>query len=247
MDRLIYTVMAGANMLSQRQETIAHNLSNASTTGFRAAMDMFRAVPVVGPGAPTRVASVETTTGSDFTPGALQQTGNPLDVAIDGKGFFAVQGPDGTEAYTRDGSFKVGADGSLQTNAGFTVLSDGGPINVPPNSKLSFGRDGTLTAIPVGQGGNQSVAVARLKLVNPDTADLERSADGLFRMKSGDTAPADAGVAVAPETVEKSNVNTVESLVSMIAVARQFETSMKLLDEADKNATRATQLLSITS
>jgi flagellar basal-body rod protein FlgF len=246
-DRLIYTAMAGANMLAQRQDTIAHNLANVTTTGFRAELDAFRAVPVVGPGAPTRVASVETTTGSDFTPGALQKTGNVLDAAIDGKGFFAVQGTDGTEAYTRDGGFSVGPDGTLQTSRGFSVLSDGGSINIPPNNRIAIGRDGTITAIPQGQGGNQTVAVARLKLVNPDPAELQRSPDGLFRTKSGDPAAADPSVVVAPESLENSNVNPVDSLVSMIAVARQFDLNMKLLDEAGQNASKATQLLSITS
>jgi len=246
MDRLIYTVMSGATMLTQQQDTIAHNLANAGTNGFRAQLTAFRAVPVYGPGAPTRVSSVETTTGSDFSSGALVKTGNSLDAAIDGKGFFAVQGPDGTEAYTRDGAFKIGPDGSLQTNAGFQVLSDGGPINVPPNTKVSIGRDGTVTGIPA-QGGNSAVPIARIKVVNPDPADLQRSSDGLFRTRSGDPAAADPAVVLAPESLEKSNVNPVESLVSMIAVARQFDTNMKLLDEADQNGSKATQLLSITS
>jgi len=245
-DRLIYTAMSGANMLTQRQDTIAHNLANSGTTGFRAELDAFRSVPVYGPGAPTRVSSVETTTGADFTPGALEKTGNALDAAIDGKGFFAVQAPDGSEAYTRDGSFVVGQDGTLQTKSGFAVLGDGGAINVPPNNTLVIGKDGTVTAIPSG-GGSQTVALARLKLVNPDTSELVRSPDGLFRTRSGDPAPSDATVTVAPETLEKSNVNPVDALVAMIGVARQFDTNMKLLDEADQNATKATQLLSITS
>jgi flagellar basal-body rod protein FlgF len=246
MDRLIYTAMTGANMLTQRQDTIAHNLANVGTTGFRAELAAFRDVPVIGPGAPTRVSSVETTTGSDFTPGGLEKTGNPLNAAVDGRGFFAVQGPDGSEAYTRDGSFMIGSDGTLQTTSGFPVLGDGGTINVPPNTLLAIGRDGTVTGIPAG-GGNQTVALARLKLVSPDPAELARSADGLFRTKSGDPAAADATVVLAPESLERSNVNPVDALVSMIAVARQFETNMKLFDEADQNATKATQLLSITS
>jgi flagellar basal-body rod protein FlgF len=244
MDRLIYTVMAGGNMLTQRQDTIAQNLANVGTTGFRAELDAFRAVPVVGPGSPTRVASVETTTGADFTQGTLQKTGNPLDAAIDGEGFFAVQGSDGSEAYTRDGSFVIGSDGTLQTKSGFAVLGDGGPINIPPNTQVTIGRDGTVTGI---QPGGATVSLARLKLVKPDPTDLERSPDGLFRTKSGDTASTDETVKLVPETLENSNVNPVESLVSMISVARQFDTNMKLLDEADQNASKATELLSITS
>jgi flagellar basal-body rod protein FlgF len=245
MDRLIYTAMTGARMLTQRQDTVAHNLANANTNGYRAETAAFRAVPVQGPGASSRVAAVETTTGADFRPGSLMQTGNPLDVAVNGKGFFAVQATDGTEAYTRDGQFQLSPEGALQTRAGFAVLGDGGPISIPANHEVLIARDGTITAIPSSTGRQNAVTVGRLKVVNPDERSLVRGADGLFRTRDGEPADADPAAMVASGAVEASNVNVVETLVEMIAVARQFEAQMRLLQSAENNARSASQLLSI--
>ena len=91
MDRLIYTAMTGAKHILEQQATTAHNLANATTTGFRAQLDSFRAVPVISDGLPTRAFVVDSTVGSDFTPGAIQQTGRDLDVAVQGKGWIAVE------------------------------------------------------------------------------------------------------------------------------------------------------------
>ena len=246
MDRLIYTAMSGAKMLTQRQDSIANNLANATTTGFRAETTTFRAVPVNGPGEPTRVASIETTTGADFRPGPISQTGNPLDVAINGQGFFAVQATDGTEAYTRDGQFQLSAEGALQTRSGLAVVGEGGPITIPPDHNVLIARDGSISAIPT-TGRPNVVAVGRLKLVKPDESQLQRSGDGLFRLKGGGEADPDPAVPVAAGAIEASNVNAVEALVGMIAVARQFETQMRLLQSADQNAREATRLFSTSS
>ena len=247
MDRLIYTAMAGAKMLTQRHETVAHNLANVNTNGFRAELTAFRAAPVYGPGSATRVAGVETTTGANFQQGPLTQTGNPMDVAVNGRGFFVVQTADGSEAYTRDGALTMSAEGGLTTRSGQPVLGEGGPIVIPANHDLAFGRDGSIGAIPRGQGPGATLPIGRFKLVNPDEADLARGADGLFRMKDGSDAPDDPTVVVAPNSLEGSNVNAVESLVSLIAISRQFETQMKLLSNADQNARQANQILSMSS
>ena len=132
MDRLVYTSMSAAKATLQRQEVLAHNLANVATNGFRAEMAALRAVPVRGDGATTRVFALETTVGYDDAPGVVQTTGRNLDVAMQGKAWMAVQGFDGTEAYTRAGSLQVGADGTLSDVSGRPVLSDGGPITVPP-------------------------------------------------------------------------------------------------------------------
>src|SRR3954452_15754595 len=118
MDRLIYTAAAGARALVQRQDGIANNLANANTPGFRADQVAFRAVPVRGEGDPTRVVSLEASAGYDDTSGPIQQTGRDLDVAVMGKGYLAVQAPDGTEAYTRSGALQVSDQGVLVTPAG---------------------------------------------------------------------------------------------------------------------------------
>src|ERR1700712_433438 len=115
MDRMIYLSMSGAKATMQRQDTLANNLANVSTPGFRQELQAFRAVPVEGSGASTRVYALETTTGYDATPGPITSTGRNLDVAMKGNSWLAVQALDGTEAYTRGGGLDVSSDGTLTT------------------------------------------------------------------------------------------------------------------------------------
>lgn len=243
MDRMIYVSMAGAKALMQRQDALTHNLANAGTDGFRADMMTARAVPVRQEGtATTRVYNVETTAGFNAASGPARQTGNPLDIAVRGSGWLAVIGHDGTEGYSRDGALTVNDQGQLMTGKGLAVMGDGGPITVPANASVSIGSDGTVTA----KVGNQpSLPVGQLKLVDPPLADLEKSADGLARLKSGEAAAADPAVRVADGVLEGSNVNVVEAMVGMIEVARQFEMQMKLLQNTEANEQRAAQLLSL--
>ena len=182
MDRMIYLSMSGAKATMQRQDTLANNLANVSTPGFRAELQAFRAVPVQGSGASTRVYALETTTGYDASPGPITSTGRNLDVAAKGNAWLAVQARDGTEAYTRGGSLEVTSDGTLTTRSGLPVLGDGGPLQVPPNSVVSIGADGTVSA--KGNDG-KNTAVGKLKLVTPEAA-LTRGEDGLFRAADGE-------------------------------------------------------------
>jgi flagellar basal-body rod protein FlgF len=238
MDRLIYLSMAGAKATMQRQDTLANNLANVSTVGFRAELSAFRAVPVQGSGASTRVYSLESTPGYDATPGTVTGTSRDLDVAMKGNAWLAVQGLDGTEAYTRGGSLDISADGTLTTTSGHTVLGDGGPIQVPPNSIVNIGADGTVSATTADGKSN---AIGKLKLVTPE-APLTRGTDGLFRAGEGDLS-ADATAQVQTGALEGSNVSAVETMVEMIAAARQFEAQMKSLSTAEDNDKSAQQLL----
>ncbi len=113
MDRLLYVAMTGAKQLMQAQSLVAHNLANISTTGFRADLARFEAAPVEGPGYPSRINTVAAGVGFDHSQGPLIQTGSPLDVAVEGPGWIAVQAKDGTEAYTRSASLNVNALGLL--------------------------------------------------------------------------------------------------------------------------------------
>src|SRR5258707_10883942 len=115
MDRIIYTSMTGANAAAQRQSVLAHNRANAGTNGFRAEMSTFRSVPLQGSGAGTRVFALEATSGYVDTPGPTQRTGRALDAMAMGRAWFAVQGLDGQEAYTRNGVFEVSPDGQLRS------------------------------------------------------------------------------------------------------------------------------------
>src|SRR5471032_2277464 len=150
MDRLVYTAMTGARHVMEQQATVANNLANATTTGFRAQLDSFRAVPVVSEGLPTRAFVVDSTVGADMRSGPIETTGRALDVAVRDQGWIAVQSADGSEAYTRNGSLKVSDNGLLQTIAGQTLVGEGGPIAIPPDTTVTIAGDGTVSTHTTG-------------------------------------------------------------------------------------------------
>lgn len=247
MDRLIYTAMTGAKHVFMQQAGTANNLANASTVGFKAQEHRFRAVPVVSEAMPTRAFVVDASVSDVMDEGPLMFTGRNLDVAVQGKGWIAVQLPDGSEAYTRAGSLDVDVTGLLQTKSGYTVAGDGGPINIPPDNSIEIAPDGTISVIPTFGTPNNVNAVGRIKLVNPAEGELVRGADGLFRLRDGQPAAADETVKLAPGTLEGSNVNVTDAMVNLISLSRQFEMQIKMLQTADANAQRADQLLSLNS
>lgn len=248
MDRLIYTAMTGASQTLNRQAAVAHNLANVSSAGYRAEEHRLRAVQVqsnsLQKGLATRAFAVDASTHTDYTPGPMMITGRPLDMAVQGAGWIAVQLADGSEAYTRNGSFEINVNGIVQTRSGLPVLGDGGPIAIPPDVKISVGVDGTISALPESGAQNTVSVLGRVKLVNPPEADLVRGEDGLFRLRDGGAAPADERINVAAGSLEGSNVNPAEQMVTMISLARQFELQMKMLSTADANDRAATQILS---
>jgi flagellar basal-body rod protein FlgF len=243
MDHMIYLAMAGAKQVALGQASNNHNLANANTTGFRADLDAMRSLPVNGPTFPTRVYASDERAGLDLSVGAVNATGRPLDVAVNGEGYLAVQAPDGSEAYTRAGDLKVTVDGLLTTGAGHPVMGNGGPVALPPFQKLEIGADGTLSVQPLGQPGNSLAAVDRLKLVKPDPASIEKGPDGLLRLAGGTVADPDASVTVASGALESSNVNSVEALVNMIELARLFEMNIKAMSAAKENDAATASLL----
>ncbi len=244
MDRMIYTAMTGATAAANRQTVIAHNLANVSTTGFRQQLATFRAVPLRGDGATTRVFALEASSGSSDRAGPAIRTDRALDVMATGQSWFGVQGPDGLEAYTRNGHMEVAPDGTIVSGNGTPILSsDGATLTAPAGAQLSVGQDGTISA-KVGQ--QPATALGRLKLVTPTPEDpLRRGEDGLFRTLSGDPAPDDANARVIAGSLEGSNVNAIEQMVAMIEAARQFEAQTKLMQSAESNDRAAAQLLSL--
>ncbi len=242
MDRLIYTAMTGAKHTLGQQAAVAHNIANAASTGFRAEMHKLRAVEVQSGAMPTRAFAVDASVATDFTSGPLQHTGRAFDVAIEGKGWLAVQMPDGTEAYTRNGSLELSPNGVLQTRDGQPLIGEAGPIAIPPGAEISIGRDGSISAIEPGGAGVVNV-VDRLKLVNPPEQNLVRGEDGMFRQADGLAAPQDENVQVAGGYLEGSNVNVVDQMVTMISLSRQFEMQTRLLQNAEANDRAASRLL----
>lgn len=241
MDRLIYTAMTGAKHTLGQQAAVSHNLANATTTGFRTEMHRLRAVEVQTEALNTRSFVVDASVATDFATGPLQYTARSYDVAVEGKGWLTVQAPDGSEAYTRDGSLMLSPNGVLQTRSGLPVLGEGGPITIPPDHAIDIGKDGTISAWQPGQ--NIVNVVDRFKLVNPPEAQLVRGGDGLFRTVDGQPQPLDEAVTVAGGYLEGSNVNVVEQMVTMISLARQFEMQTRMLQTAEQNDRAAAQVL----
>jgi flagellar basal-body rod protein FlgF len=237
--------MTGAKQLMQAQTLVSHNLANVSTTGFRADLARFEARPVEGPGYASRVNTVATGLGFDRSQGSLVQTGEVLDVAIDGDGWLAVQARDGSEAYSRAGSLKVNAVGLLETERGELVLGDNGPLAVPPYTQIAVAADGTISIVPQGQGPETMAQIGRLKLVNPEVGRLTKRADGLVTVADGAEIESDANVKVASGFIETSNVNIAATLVDMIEFQREFEVAVRMMQTADDNAGRAASLASI--
>ena len=243
MDRMLYVAMSGAKQAMEQQASVANNMANVSTPGFRAQVNAFRAVPVVGEEAQTRAFVVATTPGADFSTGPITETGRELDVAVKGDGWLVVQTATG-EAYTRVGNLQVAADGQLTTMGGRPVIGENGALVIPPGATATVGSTGVIAARGAGDPAVGVAEVGRLKLVNPPSTDLVRGDDGLFRMREGlQPAPADPAVTVMSGVFEGSNVNPVEAMVAMIANARSFEMQMKSMRTADENAQSANKLL----
>ena len=243
MDRLIYTAMTGASATMGQEAAVAHNMANATSTGFKTELHKLRAVQVQNAQMPTRAFVVDASVSDDFSTGPLQHTNRPLDMAVQGKGWFAVQMPDGTEGYTRNGNFEINANGILQTRTGLPVIGSGGPVTLPPDVEVAIGTDGTISTVPRTGARNSTSTVDQLKLVNPPEAGLVRGGDGYFRLAGGNPAPADPAVRVASGYLEGSNVNVVEQMVSMISLARQYEMQTKMLSTAQEMDRAASQLV----
>lgn len=233
MDRMVYIAMSGANQAMIAQRMNSNNLANANTSGFRADLNSFRSMPVYGPGFPTRAYALTERPNVDFTLGSVRNTDRDLDIAVDGDGWIAVQGKDGTEAYTRAGNLSIQPGGVLVTGAGLQVMGNGGPIALPPSESIVVGGDGTISIRPIGQPSSALVVVDRIKLVKPEVSNLNKGADGLIRTKDGIEAEADAGVKVVSGSLEASNVNVINTLVNMISLSRQYEVQVKMMKEAE--------------
>ena len=243
MDEMIYIAMTGAKQTEYAQAINTNNLANVSTTGFRADLHSFSSVPIDGPGVDARVNAVVESYGTDFSQGAIANTGRSLDIAIRGEGFLAVQAPDGTEAYTRAGDLRVGAGGLLETGSGHLVMGNGGPVAIPPNGSLFIGNDGTISIQPIGQGPETLSTVDRLKLVRPDVTTLEKGSDGLLYSPDEGVADSDASVKLQSGALEQSNVNTAKTLVNMIELARQYEMQINVIKTSEENADAAAQMM----
>jgi len=252
MIRALYSAASGMNAQQLNVDNIANNLANANSAGYKMRRAQFQDLlyqNMVQPGASAGAQTVvpaglqlglgTRAAGNEivFTQGDFSQTNNPLDVVIQGKGFFQIRQPSGNLAYTRAGSFQLSAAGAMVDSNGNQLEPQ---ITIPPNAQVQIASDGTISA---AVGNNKPQMVGKLKLVTPE-APLQRGEDGLFRAADGDL-PADPNARLQDGALEGSNVSAVESMVAMISAARQFEAQMKMLQTAEGDEKAAAQLLSM--
>lgn len=245
MDKMLYVAMTGASQNALAQKAHANNLANISTNGFQRDLEQARSMPVFGDSFPARAYAMTERPATDFSPGAMQETGRDLDIAIGGDGFIAVQAPDGSEAYVRTASLNIDALGVLRAGNGMPVMGNGGPIAVPPEQKVEIGQDGTISIRAMGEGPRVMAEVDRIKLVNPDVKTLNKGLDGMIHTKSGQPADADANVQVVSGFLEASNVNAVEEMTSVLALSRQFELHVKMMTTAKEGDEAMARVLQI--
>src|SRR5258707_4978004 len=182
MDRGLYGAITGAKQIVQAQAVNNENIDNLSPIGFRADTVAFDSQPIYGPGYATRVNAVAGDAGTDFSMGVMQSTSRDLDIAVNGKGFIAVRGTDGKEAYTRAGDLRVSPTGAVTTASGLAVLTESGPLVIPPSTQVSIGGDGTVSVVPQGSAPFAVPPADAINLVNPPTKPLPEGADGPPRL-----------------------------------------------------------------
>src|SRR5690606_8796243 len=251
MTQALWIAKTGLDAQQTRMAVISNNLANTNTTGFKrdrasfedllyqtvrqpggASSEQTQLPSGLSTGTGVRVAA----TAKQFTQGNLAQTGNALDVAINGRGFFEVLLPDGTPAYTRDGSFQINAQGELVTSSGYPVQPG---IQIPEGAQsVTIGNDGTVTVQMAGEA--QALEVGALTLVDfVNPAGLQARGQNLY-VETTASGPAQNGTPglnglglLEQGALEGSNVNVVEELVSMIETQRAYEMNAKAISTTD--------------
>jgi flagellar basal-body rod protein FlgF len=231
MDKLIFTAASGADRLMRAQQVHANNLANLDTAGFRASMEVAgHAKPSGGYGYDdVHMTNMQADTLSTRA-GSVRETGRPLDVAISGKGWLAVQYGDG-EAYTRSGEIEMSAEGALSVH-GHPLMGEGGPITLPPHTAVEIGTDGTISVLT--EGAKQMQVIDKLRLVNAEGTELTKNEAGLIVARDGAPLATDPNVKLRSRALEGSNVSAVEEMVATMSLNRSFEIQMKLFQASDK-------------
>jgi flagellar basal-body rod protein FlgG len=260
MMRSLWIAKTGMEAQQTQLDHISNNLANVSTFGYKRSHAQFEdliyqnlrqsgAPQTEGTNLPTGLQvglGVRPVSSSrTFSQGALQQSENTLDMAVVGNGFFQIQRPDGTTAYTRDGAFKLDANGLIVNNNGETLLPG---VTVPPNARsVTIGQDGTVSAVVSGTAAPQTLGQLQLAtFINPNG--LDPQGQNLFIETASSGAPqvgnpgTNAIGTVKQGFVETSNVNVVEELVQMITTQRAYELNSKAVQTSDQMLQRLSQL-----
>ncbi|WP_086619007.1 flagellar basal body rod protein FlgF [Erythrobacter tepidarius] len=247
MDRLIYTAMTAMNAAMDRQRVVANNLANASTPGFR--QEVFAVTPATlkDGSLEARAMARGNVRGADMRAGRTVPTGNPLDVALEGRALLAFQAPDRQgEVYSRRGDLKVAASGVIENGEGLAVLGESGaPITVPPGFSITIAADGTIMARDPAAPNAPAEAIDKLRLVDPEGSPLAKGIDSFLKVPGGGVLPPDPTARLKPGALEMSNVETADTLVQMIEAQRAFEQRAKIIATAGELDEASSSLMTL--
>ena len=237
MDRSIYTALNSMNILRDNQSVTAQNLANISVTGFQKDIQINFASVYLDrdKGIDPKVLALQEPGGFDSTPGPVQQTGAPLDVAVDGAGYFIVKPANGKTALSRRGDFTVSADGTLRDGTGTQPLSvDLEPITIPPHRKISISGDGIIEIEPLNAPLGQTVRVGQIATTFGSEVPLAKTIDGFVRPFDGSIPEPDNRTILLSGFLEGSNVQSVDELVTGIDQSRAYEINVKFINTAQE-------------
>ncbi len=226
MSTVLQVAAAASRQIATAQAAVTHNLANAGTTAFKA--DLFYAEQGYANKGEVGVSAV------DFRAGNIAYTGRDLDIAIAGDGWMQVITPAGEEILSRRGDLRIDPNGNLIDAEQNQILGDGGPINVPADSQVTIGADGTVSFIPRGETALGTVVTGRILLVNPAPETLTKGLDGNIRADEQANLEPAADVQLAVGALETSNVNPIASMVQMIELSRSFEGHIQTMKSADE-------------
>ena len=237
MDRSIYTALNSMNILRDNQSVTAQNLANISVTGFQKDIQINFASVYLDrdKGIDPRVMALQEPGGFDATPGPMQQTGAPLDIAIDGAGYFIVKPENGKTALSRRGDFTVSADGTLRDGTGTQPLSvDLETLTIPPHRKISISGDGIIEIEPLNGPLGQTVRIGQLATTFGSEIPLTKTIDGFVRPIDGSIPEPDNRTLLLSGFLEGSNVKSVDELVTGIDQSRAYEINVKFISTAQE-------------
>ncbi|MFH0262037.1 flagellar basal body rod protein FlgF [Vibrio barjaei] len=242
MNPILFSAAKGAERTMLAQHVRANNLSHADTVGFKALMEHSSPMRLEGSGFLTSVTSRTNSSINNFAQGEDIRTERPLDVSINGDGFITLEGLDGepNELYTRAGNFRLDGNGQLYLGER-RVMSVEGPMVLPDFEFITVSANGLISVTPIG--GEASVEVAALKLVKPEYDEMTMHASGHFVPKGGGVLAEDFTVQVRSGYLEASNVSSLEELVSIMSLTRQYEMQIEVMASADEIAQIGNKLL----
>lgn len=242
MNPILFSAAKGAERTMLAQHVRANNLSHADTVGFKALMEHSTPMRLEGSGFLTSVTSRTNSSINNFAQGEDIRTERPLDIAINGDGFITLEGleDEPAELYTRAGNFRLDGNGQLYLGER-RVMSTDGPMVLPDFEFVSVSSNGLVSITPIG--GEASLEVGALKLVKPENEQMTMHASGHFVPKGGQVLAEDFSVQVRSGYLEASNVSSLEELVSIMSLTRQYEMQIEVMASADEIAQIGNKLL----